>query len=65
MTLSPLEIVLAGGLLVSLALNVLLYFLCRRFLDARDELEAIIRASGTVADVSAAQRGPARVRQSK
>ena len=60
-----LEILLAVCLVLSRALNFALYRAVRRFLDARQELEAIIQASGTVATVERRAAGQVSITQSK
>jgi len=60
-----LEILLAVCLLLSLALNLVLYRASRRFLDAKQELEAIIQRSGTVATVERGAAGKVSISQTK
>ena len=60
-----LEILLAVCLALSLALNLVLYRASRRFLDAKQELEAIIQARGSVATVKRSATGKVSIRQSK
>ena len=60
-----LEILFAVCLVLALALNFALYGVARRFLDAKQELEAIIQASGTVATVERSAAGQVSITQSK